>query len=46
MLLDAKGVALYQFNTGRITPISDNEFTIECYKKGKEDVMVKVTLED
>lgn len=44
--LDAKGVALYQFNTGRITPLSDNEFTIECYKKKKEDVMVKVTLED
>ena len=42
---DAKGIALYQFNTGRIVQISDQEFAVECYKKKKEDVMLKVTLE-
>jgi hypothetical protein len=42
---DAKGITLYQFNTGRIVQLSDTEFALECYKKGKEDVMLKVTLE-
>ncbi|MDX2362420.1 MAG: hypothetical protein QNK23_16550 [Crocinitomicaceae bacterium] len=41
---DAKGITLYQFNTGRITKIDDQKFVVECYKKKKEDVMVTVTL--
>ena len=43
-LRDAKGIELFQFNTGRIIQLSDNEFAVECYKKKKEDVMIKVTL--
>lgn len=41
---NAKGIALYQFHTGRIVKISDTEFAVECYKKKKEDVMIKVTM--
>ena len=43
---DAKGVALYQFNTGRIIETAEGEFAVECYKKKKEDVMLKITLND
>jgi hypothetical protein len=45
-LRDAKGVELFQFNTGRIVKLSDSEFAVECYKKQKEDVMIKVTMKD
>lgn len=37
-------IAVYQFATGRIVDINENEFAVEFYKKGKEDVMFKVTL--
>lgn len=37
-------IAVYQFATRRIVDINDNEFAVEFYKKGKEDVMFKVTL--
>ena len=41
---DAKGIALYQFNTGRITEVEEGVIAVECYKKKKEDVMLKITL--
>ena len=43
---DAKGVELFQFNTGRIIKLDNNSFALECYKKKKEDVMIKVTLNE
>jgi len=43
---DVNDMRLYQFNTGRIVVLSDNEFAVEFYKKKKEDVMVKVTLNE
>src|SRR3989338_4600239 len=43
---DAKGIELFQFNTDRIVKINNKQFSIECYKKKKEDVMVTVTMED
>ncbi len=42
---NANGIKLYQFNIGRILPVAANQFVIEFYKKKKEDVMVKVTLD-
>ena len=43
---NAKGIALYQFSTVRIIEIADGEFAVECYKKKKEDVMLKIKLND
>lgn len=37
-------ITLYQFTTRRIVDLNDNEFAVEFYKKGKEDVMFKITL--
>ncbi len=43
---ECKGdIKLSQFNTDRMTPINENQFIIEFYKKKKEDVMIKVTLD-
>ena len=45
-ILDTRGVEgipLHQFSVDRILPISAKEFVFEAYKKGKEDVMLKVT---
>lgn len=42
---DAKGVALYQFSTERIIEINEKTFSVECYKKQKEDVMVTIRLD-
>jgi len=39
---DVKGIAVYQFQVNRIVQISDNEMMVEVYKKGKEDLMIKV----
>lgn len=44
--MDVNNLSLYQFNTGRIVKLNDNEFAVEFYKKKKEDVMVKVTLSE
>lgn len=41
---DAQGIELHQFSTGRIIELNENSFAIECYIKGKEDVMIKVTM--
>ncbi|MFN3403780.1 MAG: hypothetical protein ACK40G_06770 [Cytophagaceae bacterium] len=38
------GFELFQFSTGRILPISEDEFIFEAYKKKKEDVLIKVKL--
>lgn len=35
---------LYQFSVNRILNLSDNEFVVEFYKKKKEDVLVKFTI--
>ncbi len=43
---DAKGTELFQFAPNRIVKVTDNVFGVECYKKKKEDVMVKITLKD
>jgi hypothetical protein len=43
---NAKGVKLTQFNIDRIVDLDNNSFAVEYYKKKKEDVMVKVKLED
>lgn len=43
---DAKGIALYQFNTGRIIELDNGSFAVECYKKKKEDVMLKINIVD
>ncbi len=36
---------LYQFSVNRILNLSDKEFVVEFYKKKKEDVLVKFTIE-
>jgi hypothetical protein len=41
---DAKGMDLFQFNTGRIMPVSTNEFVVEFYKKDKQDILVRITI--
>lgn len=35
---------IYQFATNRIVQTSENSFMVEAYKKQKEDIMIKVTL--
>ena len=42
---NAKGTELFQFNTGRIVKVNDKTFSVECYKKKKEDVMVTIKLQ-
>lgn len=41
---EVKSKELYQFSVNRILNLSDNEFVIEFYKKKKEDVLVKFTM--
>ncbi|BDS15572.1 hypothetical protein [Aureispira anguillae] len=36
------GLKIYQFSVDRILEVSSDEFIMEAYKKGKEDVMIKV----
>jgi len=43
---DVKGIEVFQFKVDRIVPLNDKEFAVEVYKKKKEDVMIKVTLND
>ena len=42
---DVQGTEVYQFNVDRILSLSGSEFVVEVYKKKKEDVLIKVTLE-
>ncbi|MBY0424331.1 MAG: hypothetical protein K2Q22_01740, partial [Cytophagales bacterium] len=41
---DVEGQKLSQFNVDRIQQINGNEFILEAYKKGKEDILIKVNL--
>lgn len=42
---DVQGTEVYQFMIDRIIPLSNNEFVVEMYKKKKEDILIKVTLD-
>ena len=42
---DVKGYKVYQFSPNRILPVSEDEFLVEFYKKGKQDIMVKVKVD-
>ncbi len=44
--LDAKGTRLYQFKMGRIINLSDGSIAIETYIKKKQDVMLRIKLND
>lgn len=39
-------IAVYQFNLWRIVPITDTEFAVEMYIKGKQDMMFKVEFDE
>lgn len=41
---DVEGQKIHQFNMDRIQQINGNEFILEAYKKGKEDILIKVNL--
>lgn len=41
---DVKGFEIYQFSINRIIPYGINSFIIESYKKGKEDILIKVEM--
>lgn len=41
---EADDFKLHQLSTDRIVKVNENTFLMEAYKKGKEDVMVKVSL--
>lgn len=43
---NAKGIKLYQFWPSKIFMVAENEFMFEAYKKKKEDVMVKIKIEE
>jgi hypothetical protein len=43
-LRDVKGVNVYQFNTDRIVHTSENEVVVEVYKKGKQDILIKIKI--
>lgn len=36
------GYKVYQFQTDRMLPVSEDEFIIEFYKKQKEDILIKI----
>lgn len=40
------GFQLYQFATNRIIQYSDSKLFVECYKKGKQDVMLKIEMKE
>jgi hypothetical protein len=41
---DVQGIEIFQFTTSRIMPLSPGLFTVEAYKKKKEDILIKVLL--
>jgi len=46
-ILNAREVSdfkIYQFSVDRIVKTSDKSFMVEAYKKSKEDIMIKITL--
>lgn len=42
---NVKGMKIYQYATSRISSNNLGEFIFEVYKKGKEDVLIKITLD-
>lgn len=45
-LKDLKGIPVYQFNIDRIVHRSDNEMFLELYKKKKEDIMLRIVINE
>ncbi len=45
-LKDVKGYTAHQFAVTRIAAAGDNVFLMEIYKKGKEDVMIRLEIEE
>lgn len=43
---EVKGVKLYQLSMERLTRIGTGEILMEAYKKGKEDVLVRITVKE
>ncbi|MBK6777516.1 MAG: hypothetical protein IPG74_17305 [Flavobacteriales bacterium] len=43
---DVKGMELYQVGINRVVDVSATEFLMEAYKKGKEDILVRVYLKE
>ncbi len=41
---NVEGTEIFQFDVDRIRQISGSEFVLEAYKKGKEDILIKVNL--
>lgn len=44
-LKDVMGINVFQFRPSRIIQVAPNEFVVEVYKKGKEDLLIKMVLE-
>ena len=45
-LKDMKGISVYQFSTLRIMELGDNNMLMEFYKKKKEDLLLKIEIQD
>jgi hypothetical protein len=43
---NAKGIKIDSFNIQNVIEIGANQFALECFKMKKEDVMIKVIIED
>ena len=41
---NVKGTEVFQFCPDRIFSLSQNEFALEAYKKSKQDLLIKITL--
>ncbi|HVD97264.1 MAG TPA: hypothetical protein VNB90_03600 [Cytophagaceae bacterium] len=42
---DVEGMSIHQFSTGRLIQTASSEFVLEAYKKGKEDILIKVNMQ-
>lgn len=45
-LKKADGIKLYQFQVDRIIDVAKNQMLVECYKKSKEDVLIKIEINE
>jgi hypothetical protein len=43
---DVNGIAVYQFNTDRIIQTSEDEMLVELYKKKKEDILIRININE
>jgi len=43
---DVNGIAVYQFSTDRIIQASEEEVLLELYKKKKEDIMIRIAIQE